>query len=202
MDTIGLVLLAAGASTRMGQVKQLLPYGRSTLLQHAVETAGALGLPTVVVTGAHAQQIRPLFSEIPGNIHLAYNSSWPEGMASSVRCGLNTLLERQPATEAAIFMVCDQPHVTAELLQSLVNKQAETGKHIVACAYQDTTGVPALFSRKFFPALLQLRGREGAKKILQQQAAEVAAVPFPMGVVDIDTPGDYDALQGNAARGQ
>ena len=92
-------------------------------------------------------------------------------------------------------MACDQPYVTATVLQGLIARQAETGKGIIASVYQDTTGVPALFTKKFFPALSQLRGREGTGKILQQQAAEVATIAFPMGAVDIDTPADYAALQ-------
>lgn len=91
-------------------------------------------------------------------------------------------------------MLCDQPFVSPELLNSLINKQAESGKLLVACAYNDTTGVPVLFHRTFFNELLSLKGLEGAKKILKDHINEIATVPFEQGSIDIDTLMDYEKL--------
>ena len=91
-------------------------------------------------------------------------------------------------------MVCDQPHITAVLLNKLLAVQKETGKPIVACSYSGVTGTPALFHKSLFPALLSLKGDKGAGKLLQQQTVSVATVPFPEGAIDIDTMEDYKKL--------
>jgi len=93
-----------------------------------------------------------------------------------------------------ILMVCDQPHVSVEHLQQLMQQKLDTGKGIVASYYKNTMGVPVLFDKLFFPELLALKGQEGAKKLLLQFEQEVAAVPFPLGEVDVDTREDYERL--------
>ena len=92
-------------------------------------------------------------------------------------------------------MVCDQPHINAELLDKLVTLQRETGKSIVASEYAGTTGIPAIFNRNLFPQLLALKGDMGAKKLIAGQKDEVPTVPFPLGMIDIDTAADYQQLQ-------
>ena len=94
-----------------------------------------------------------------------------------------------------ILMVCDQPHINKNILQSLVETSRATGKPITASAYKDTIGVPALFDKTFFPELLSLQGDEGGKKVILSHQSSVAVVPFPSGEIDIDTPGDLDALK-------
>jgi molybdenum cofactor cytidylyltransferase len=126
------------------------------------------------------------------------NDGWEEGIASSIRCGLNALLEIMPDIEHAIFMVCDQPFVTARLLNELVEVCADTGSDIVACAYGGTVGTPALFSKNYFPALLELQGDEGAKKLLKQYSDAVGVISFPKGDIDIDTMKDYEEWKNSA----
>jgi len=93
------------------------------------------------------------------------NKDWQEGIASSIRSGLNTVLEYEPGTDAVIFMVCDQPYVTGELLKEIMTAHESSGKDIVASSYAGTVGIPALFSKSYFDALRQLKGDEGAKKL-------------------------------------
>jgi molybdenum cofactor cytidylyltransferase len=126
--------------------------------------------------------------------YTVYNTEWEEGMASSIRYGLRYLLSINPSAEAVIFMVCDQPYVTAALLNDLINTYLTTGKIIVASSYQNTIGNPALFHKTIFPQLLQLQGDTGARMIMQQNLNDVARVEFAKGNIDIDTMEEYEAL--------
>lgn len=193
MRSTGLILLAAGASTRLGQPKQQLMFRGQSLLQHALQTAQtSVASSVVIVLGAGAADIQRAT-----NLNSAYvveNPEWPEGMASSIRVGLTNLLNITPETEAAIFMVCDQPFVTPALLNELISTFTQTNKEIIACAYQDTLGTPVLFSKKYFPELFNLQGQEGAKKLIKRYDGNVAAVSFPEGQIDIDTTQDYENL--------
>jgi len=148
----------------------------------------------VLVLGANAE---PLEKEVEDKkIHIAVNKDWSEGMASSVRCGINTLMHIAPAVDSAIIMVCDQPFVSSSLLNQLIVTQVETGKPIVTCKYETAIGPPALFHKTVFPELLQLKGDAGARKIIEQRRNDVATVLFDKGIIDIDTEDDYKALQG------
>ncbi len=190
MPKTGIVILAAGASTRLGQPKQQLLFKGLTLLQHALQTAQAAALtPAVVVLGAGAATISANTNF--GEAYIIENPDWAEGMASSIKTGLSYLLKLSPELEAVILMVCDQPFVNPDLLNSLISTQKQTAKAIVACAYQETTGTPVLFTRKLFPDLRNLHGQEGAKKLLKIYPEAVATISFPAGAIDIDTRQDY-----------
>ena len=188
---IALLLLAAGASTRMGQPKQLLPYHGRTLLRQAAETAVASGCaPIILVTGALHEELLPEIDGLP--IRAVHNAAWESGMASSIRAGLAALAETQPA--AVLIMLTDQPLVTPELLQQLVAQQQQTQAPIVAAAYGDTLGVPAIFHHSVLPELLKLQGQQGAGRLIASLGAAVGQVPFPAGLLDVDTPAQYEAL--------
>jgi molybdenum cofactor cytidylyltransferase len=98
-------------------------------------------------------------------------------------------------------MVCDQPFVSASLINDLVDKKKSTGKSVIACTYKETIGTPALFGHTHFPELMQLQGQDGAKKILLQHAGALETISFPMGYIDIDTMQDYQDL-GSLVRGE
>ena len=188
---VALLLLAAGASTRMGRPKQLLPYRGRTLLRHAAETAVASGCaPVVLVTGALHQELLAEVAGLP--IQAINNEKWESGMASSIQAGLAAVAPAQP--RAVLIMLTDQPLVTPGLLQQLVAQQQHTQAPIVAAAYGDTLGVPALFARALLPALLQLQGQQGAVRLIAGQGAAVGRVDFPAGLLDVDTPEQYAAL--------
>jgi molybdenum cofactor cytidylyltransferase len=126
-------------------------------------------------------------------LKVVHNLDWREGIASSIRAGLRTLNNHDSISEA-IIMLCDQPFVNTELIRNMRNKHVETGKSLVACSYQQTVGVPALFDKSLFLQLEALTGDEGAKKIINANVNDVATIPFEMGRVDIDTPADYARL--------
>jgi molybdenum cofactor cytidylyltransferase len=193
---VALLLLAAGASTRLGRPKQLLPYHGRTLLRHAAETAVASGCtPIILVTGALHEALVAEVLDLP--IQAIHNAEWEMGMASSIRAGLSALAETQPA--AVLIMLTDQPLVTPELLRELVARQRQTQAPIVAAAYGDTLGVPAIFAKAVFPELLQLQGQQGAGRLIASLGAAVGRVPFPTGLLDVDTPADYAALLAKSA---
>jgi molybdenum cofactor cytidylyltransferase len=186
-----LIILAAGESSRLGQPKQNLIFNGQTLLQRAVESGMASECATVIVVlGANSKHIKP----IPETATL-YNNKWKDGMASSIKRAMLEI-NNDSTFDKVIIMLCDQPFVSATLLNSLIDKQTETGQPIVACAYKGTIGVPALFNSTIFSELLQLRGKEGAKNVLKNHADDIAIIPFEKGGIDIDTPEDYKRLCG------
>jgi len=162
MNKTGIVILAAGSSSRLGKPKQLLSYENKSFIQNIASEAIKADLyPIVIVTGANAEQVSLALNKKDEEI--VYNEHWQQGMASSIVAGISKMLLLDDNVKAALIAVCDQPFVTAELLQALINKKAETGKGIVACTYADTAGTPVLFDRKYFIDLQQLKGEEGAK---------------------------------------
>jgi molybdenum cofactor cytidylyltransferase len=198
ISNIAIVILAAGTSSRLGSPKQLLPYKGKTLLRHAVDTALETGCQSVfVVLGSNAELLRREMKDKP--VIIVENTGWQEGMASSIRCGLENIMNTILRPDSAIFMVCDQPYVTSSLLLNLVEKKQETGMPIVASSYEDKSdshriGTPALFHKSFFPALMELKGDKGARKLISDNPDKVAIVSFPEGITDIDTNEDYESL--------
>jgi molybdenum cofactor cytidylyltransferase len=193
MHPVGVVLLAAGGSTRLGHPKQLLQIRGKSLLRHAIETALASAAETVVVVlGADASQLRREAAGLPAEI--VENPNWQEGMGTSLRAGLAAMQSAHPEREAILFMVCDQPFVSATVLNRIIERHRESGARIVASAYGGEVGVPALFSRALFPELARLPGSMGAKPLLAQYRAELATVAFPGGEMDIDTEEDYQCI--------
>ncbi len=188
----GIIILAAGSSSRMGQPKQLLVYQQQTLLQKAIQAAvDVTNACVVVVMGANQSLIKPGITN--SAIIIEYNPDWQQGMASSVRAGINRLVIEQPHVKNALLMLCDQPFVDTALLQKLIEKQTDDGQ-IIASAYQNTVGVPVLFNRSCFSELMALQGQDGAKKLLNKYKDQIISIPFEKGAIDIDTPEDYERL--------
>jgi molybdenum cofactor cytidylyltransferase len=189
----GLIILAAGSSSRLGKPKQNLVFQGSTLLQRSLKAAIAADCQKVlVVLGANVSEIEPTIKNEP--IQIIYNPDWEAGMSSSISCGLAALLKTNPEMKAVILMLCDQPFADTAIINQLIQASANN-KHLVACNYNGTIGVPALFDKSHFEELLVLQGNEGAKKLLLKYTDEVYTVPFPLGMIDIDTIGDYERLE-------
>ena len=190
---VGAVILAAGSSSRMGRPKQTLQFQGMSLLRRAVLAAlDATCRPVVVVTGANAELSRRELDQL--EVREAFNPEWETGMGSSVRAGIERLLNIDAGVAAAVLLLCDQPHVTSHVISGLVTAHHTTGKPLIASAYGDSFGVPALFNRTLFPQLMQLAGSSGAKEIIKRHASEAHFVPFPKGEVDVDTPDDFVRL--------
>ncbi|GAB3166135.1 nucleotidyltransferase family protein [Telluribacter humicola] len=188
---IGIIILAAGASQRMGTPKQALPIenGKS-FLQKTVETALATDLrPVVVVVGANKKEVVPELEGLP--VTIIDNTLWQEGMASSVRMGLVGAYLTDRNLQAVLMLVCDQPYITPSLLEHMVVTLNESGKKAVVCRYGESWGVPVLIGNQLFEEMTHLKGEQGAKPLLEKHINEVAFVNFDQGDIDIDTPDDY-----------
>lgn len=188
-----LLLLAAGASTRLGSPKQLVKIGEQFLLEKMVETALATPFrPVVVVLGAHAEIIRPTVDHLP--VEILQNDNWESGMASSITCGVRHLVENHPDCPGLVLMLSDQPFVTQGILQKLHAEALEKQVAMAAAHYGGTFGPPAYFSAEMFGEMLLLQGQAGAKKLFAQHPDRVAQVDFPEGADDLDTPEDVQRL--------
>jgi molybdenum cofactor cytidylyltransferase len=190
LTVVGAVILAAGSSSRMGSPKQALRYrGNSLLRRAALAALGAGCRPIIVVTGAYAEQSR---RELEGlDVREVLNPRWETGMGSSVRAGIKGLVGADADVAAAVFMLCDQPHVTADIISGLIAAHHATGRPIIASTYGGSFGVPALFSSTLFGELTRLDGGSGAKEVIKRHASEAHFLPFRGGEVDVDTPDDF-----------
>jgi molybdenum cofactor cytidylyltransferase len=193
LNSYGIILLAAGQSARLGKPKQLLNYKGKTLLEHSLQVAIDTQLqPIVTVLGSNADLLKKSVEHFDTKVII--NDQWSEGMASSIRCGIEELIKITPTIAGVIIMVCDQPYVTAKLLTDLVEKHEHSSKPIVASSYKNNIGTPALFDKTIFALLLSLKGDSGAKKIMKSNPDWVEPVNFLFGEIDIDTTEDYDLL--------
>ncbi|MCC8409452.1 nucleotidyltransferase family protein [Mucilaginibacter sp. UR6-1] len=189
---LSIVILAAGASSRLGRAKQNLIVKDLTLLQQAVINAQQVSHNVVVVLGADHEAIAGTIDHLEPTI--LHNAEWVEGIASSVRkaiCQLSDDLKLR----AVLFMVCDQPFANAGFLQLMVDTAKASDRNIIASGYGHTIGVPILFKRAYFDHLKNLKGDEGAKKIAITHPDDLLVIPFPEGVIDIDTEQDYQAFK-------
>lgn len=187
---IGIVLLAAGSSSRMGQSKQLLQIGNEPLLVKSINAALHSNVSRIVVVlGDQEQKHRATINHLPTEILV--NKAWNLGMGSSIKCGLNFLLKGSQSLNGVIILVCDQPLLTSAHINNLIEKHLKTRKPIVASHYADTNGVPVFFEKKYFDQLRSLDDADGAKKIIQKNNGDVANIAFPEGEIDLDTMEDY-----------
>jgi CTP:molybdopterin cytidylyltransferase MocA len=190
----GLILLAAGGSRRMGRAKQLLPVKDKPLLRFVAERVlRAEVSPVVVVLGAESRKIEPTLDGLP--VHLAVNPAWQEGMGSSLRVGVDALLDRAPKLDALIVTLGDQPGLPATHLDQLIARYRHGGCSLVASHNGLRRVPPVLFGRDWFPRLRQLTGDAGAREILREERPDFASVPLEDNT-DLDTPEDYARYTG------
>ncbi len=191
---VAAILLAAGASRRLGQPKQLLRIHGETLIARNVRIAREAGAtPVFVVLGAEPEAIRAAIED-PGVI-LIENSAWSKGLSTSVRAGVEAVEEQAAPADGVLLMNCDQPRLDSLHLAALVAAfEARGGDVIVASSYAGTNGVPALFPRRLYDDLKSLAGDRGARVLFTRHANALIAIPFEGGEVDIDTPDDLAHL--------
>lgn len=194
---LSIIILAAGEASRMGQAKQLLKLEGQTLLERCLAKAVALPAEAVVtVLGAHLAQTQPVVEAFDKGVHIAINPEWANGMGGSVAQGMHQVLALNPSTEAVLVLLADQPLVQVEKLAEMVQFYQANAAEIVASAYHDTFGVPAIFGQAMFDHLLQLKGKTGAKKVMKQHANELISFALPKAAFDVDTPEDFERIKG------
>ncbi|HWG20096.1 MAG TPA: nucleotidyltransferase family protein [Terracidiphilus sp.] len=188
------LILAAGASRRLGRPKQLLMFGGETLLSRAIRLAQEAGaFPILVVLGANLDTVR---DSIHGcDVVLVVNQKWDSGISGSIHAGLHALEESAPGSAGLLILSCDQPRLTSEHLRSLLQEfQARKQLPMVASTYAGIRGIPAVFPRVVFPHLQALEGDRGARKLLMDPPLPLAEVEFAGGEIDIDSSEDLSEL--------
>jgi molybdenum cofactor cytidylyltransferase len=194
------VILAAGASRRLGQAKQLVKIDGEPLLRRTVRMAAEAGCQSIVVVlGFEVERMRSALDGL--SVIMAVNEDWRAGMGSSMRCGVGAALQISPPPEDILLMVCDQICLSADVLRQLLCLHGSANHPITAAQYGGRLGVPAVFSSIFFPALLDVSGDRGARGILERNAVRVGTVDFLEGEFDLDVPDDFErstALSGTA----
>lgn len=191
---VAAIVLAAGASKRLGRPKQLVRYQGETLLGRALRLAREAGLsPVIVVLGAEGDAIRAAV-KAEDAVFVA-NGAWREGIASSMRAGLEAMEDVAHHSAGVLMMPCDQPRLSAAHLGALVGAFRGDSEAIACSTYAGVRGVPAVFPMSAVPALKGLTGDVGARKILADAPCRVIEVAFAGGEIDIDAPEDLARLE-------
>lgn len=192
---IAALVLAAGGSRRLGRPKQLEPWGPAgTLLGAVVATTRTFGVDEIwVVLGADADRVIDQV-DLDG-CGLVENPEWVEGLASSLRAGLDALTRRSKA-DAALVVLGDQPGVEPHVVPALIEARRRSKAMAVVPKYRYARGHPVLFDRSMWPRLISLSGDEGAKSLLQAHPEWVEEVWFEhLSPRDVDTAADVDELR-------
>jgi molybdenum cofactor cytidylyltransferase len=186
---VACAILAAGASQRLGEPKQLLLHRGRPLVRWAAECAWqSRAAACAVVVGAHRDAVRRALGDL--SVSLITNPAWEEGMASSVRAA--STWADSVGCDALLIALCDQPRLRFQHLDRLI-AEYERSSSLVASRYAEKNAVPALFPRAYFSALAALHGGHGASALLNASGV-VATVPWPEGELDVDTKANAEAL--------
>ncbi len=188
---VGLVILAAGESSRMGSPKQLLPvFGVQMLKYLILEGFETICSPITVVLGANKDKIVPILKNMP--IVIIDNPDWKSGLSSSIKVGLVGTYLADKTIDAVIFLASDMPFVNATVINDLIAlAKTNSDKSIIASKYSGKYGIPILFKRETFEKLLDLKGDIGAKQILKDYDEDILGLDFSNGNIDLDTKEDY-----------
>jgi molybdenum cofactor cytidylyltransferase len=190
---VSAVVLAAGASTRMGTQKLLLPLGGEPLVRRTVRYVCDAGFDDVlVVVGSEWEHTLVALAGLP--IRHAVNAEYASGMGSSFR----TAIEHLPDSDAVMFALADQPFVTTNEYRTVLDTYRRQAPAIVSVRYGDVMAPPHLFQKEFFPELAQLQ--HGARSLLQKYQERTTVLHFGADLLmDIDTPEDYELVKSRLA---
>ena len=196
MFVTGLVL-AAGGSSRLGQPKQLLPYGSGTLLGHVLDVARGCEFDQLLcVVGGGSEAV--LSGVDFAGVEVVENPAFGSGCSSSIAAALSAVDER---CDVLVLMLGDQPGVTAASVRALLAARGDAA--LAACSYDDGRGHPFAFARGGFGDLAALHGDKGVWKLLDRAGDAVVDVPVPGSVpLDVDTWEDYERVVGGSALGR
>ncbi|MEE9364884.1 MAG: nucleotidyltransferase family protein [Cellulophaga sp.] len=195
-SNIAILILAAGESKRMGCIKQLLPWGDSSLLGNAIQIALQSKIEKItIVLGANVSIIKRKTDL--SQVEIVVNQRWKEGMGSSISYGVKAVLDKERETDAILVLLADQPYVTSEHLNLLKTSYTDNKKGIIVTSNTNGVGVPVLFDKTYFEALLQLEGEKGAKQIITSSLNDTMVLEATALTTDLDTYGAYEeALKG------
>ncbi|WP_445957265.1 nucleotidyltransferase family protein [Yeosuana sp.] len=193
MSKLGVLILAAGNSSRMGVPKQLLKWKGTNLLQHTINVVNEVNSENVLVLGANFEKIERNIKT--DDIAVLFNENWKNGLGSSIVVGVNYIKESFPNIESVLIMLADQPLIDSNFLKELISIQSLNTNKIICTLYQNNRfGVPAIFNKTYFEDLLQLKDDKGAKELIQKYSNEVMSLNGINLTSDIDTLTDYEEL--------
>jgi len=193
MGKTAILIMAAGAATRMKTPKQLLAWGKTTLVENAIiEAQNSVADSVYLVLGANAVLIKKKLVE--NEIIYLENPDWNLGLGNSIAFGVREVLKKEKDLTSILIMLADQPLINSNYLNKLIKASGHYEKGIIASLYGEKTGVPAFFSKDYFPALSQLTGEHGAKYILKNNTKDIYSLECENLISDIDTPEDYQHL--------
>lgn len=183
--------MAAGESSRMGdRIKQLIPWKKTNLINNAITTAVNSKADYVkVVLGAYAAEIK---KSIPAEAETFTCHNWKEGLGTSIGYGVQQALEDKP--DKILIMLADQPFIDTAFINKLIQRAINSNKSVIATGYNSKAGVPAVFDKKLFAELVNLKGSSGAKMIIEKYKGETEIIDNPDAAKDIDTVEDYEKL--------
>lgn len=190
MPKIATLILAAGSSSRMGKIKQLLPWKNTTLLGHAIEGAKSISEPILVVLGANADII---LSDLPAGVKHIINLGWESGMGTSIALGVAQLEETEKPS-AIMILLSDQPLIDGAYLNQMLSSFITAKAKIAATRYGSGFGVPAIFSKDFFEELKSLDKDFGAKHLLKKHSKLVLSMDAGGKEIDLDTQENYNSI--------
>jgi len=187
---IPIILLAAGGSTRMGQPKQLLPWGKQTLIEHQLSILQKTGNPVLVVLGAESKKIIPLIEK--KDARFVVNKEWETGMGSSIAAGVKEVSVLFPEAGAVLVALLDQPLVSITHYNELLTT-FQPGKQQIIASHSEKgwLGVPAVYDRCYFQELIQLANEQGAKKLIKKYPSKVIGIKAENLLEDMDTMEGY-----------
>jgi molybdenum cofactor cytidylyltransferase len=194
---IAAIVLAAGASTRMGANKLLLELGGERLLHRAVRTALEAGLsPVLVILGHEAERARASLGALPCRSVL--NPAPARGLGSSVATGVAAVPDD---AAAAVVILADMPGVTAAMLKALAARHRATGALLVVSEYGGIVAPPVLYDRRLFPELAALDGETAGRAVIERHRADAAVERWPAAALqDVDAPADLARARGEVER--
>jgi len=193
LESVAVILLAAGSSSRMGKPKQLLPVAGKGLLRHVVDSAVSSDCrPFIVVLGSDAALIQ---GSLEGaDIEVIVNAGWIEGIGSSLRCGIKVLCELAPYSKGVIVALADNPNFSREIIAKLIGEQERGGRSIVASECGGVLAPPVYFGSRHYSELASSSGDDGAKALLKRHYNEVAVIRLDH-MLDLDTEEDFAEYQ-------
>jgi len=188
------IILAAGRSSRMGQEqhKLLLPLGDRPVLAHVVDSVlASQARPIVVALGYQAEQVRAILHPYTAQpeVVIIENHDYKQGMSTSLRKGIETLMASSPTVNGVLIVLGDQPLMPSHIFNTMIETKQATEKRIIGALYHGKRGNPTLFDTSLFPELLEMTGDEGGRKVIERHSQEMAMLEMGDDIpnYDVDT---------------
>ncbi|MBT8263932.1 MAG: nucleotidyltransferase family protein [Eudoraea sp.] len=187
---VDVLILAAGSASRMGELKQLMPWKDTTLLGNAIQIGkNCKGRNTYAILGAQANKVIETIRE--EGCTFLINTNWELGMGSSLSYGIQDIASQEDSPDAILVTVADQPYMNTAHLNTIINLYSKSNKKIIATEYKSKLGVPAIFDKALFSELKDLSGDIGASNIIKEHQSDSIGVKAGKKLIDLDTQSDY-----------